>query len=136
MHDALLETLCRTTPRLRASSTAKCRPERRQHFATFAGPTQSQQHIRPLHEYVTARLVLEGGFAPDELRPHPPLRVVPGTNRLVYAPDQATSAEATILGGLKTKNVDIVATKTGIGPVLAIFLQRHDGCVQEPHEPP
>ena len=96
------------------------RAEAFRHFATFAGPTQSQQHIRPLHEYVTARLVLEGGFVPDELRPHPPLRVVPGTNRLVYAPDQATSAEATILGGLKTKNVDIVATKTGIGPVLAI----------------
>ena len=89
-------------------------------FATFAGPTQGQQHIKPLHEYVTARLVLEGGFAPDELRPHPPLRVVPGTNRLMYAPEDASSAEATILGGLKTKNVDIVATKAGIGPVLAI----------------
>ena len=90
------------------------------HFATFAGQTQSQQHIKPLHEYVTARLVLEGGFAPDELRPRPPLRVAPGTNRLVYDPDHATSTEATILGGLKTKNVDIVATKAEIGPVLAI----------------
>ena len=35
------------------------------HFATFNGPTQSQQHIKPLHEYVTTRLVLEGGFAPE-----------------------------------------------------------------------
>ena len=96
------------------------RTEAFRHFATFAGPTQSQQHIKPLHEYVTARLVLEGGFAPDELRPRPPLRVVPGTNRLVYDPDHATSTEATILGGLKTKNVDIVATKAEIGPVLAI----------------
>ena len=50
------------------------RTEALRHFATFAGPTQSQQHIKPLHEYVTARLVLEGGFAPDELRPRPPLR--------------------------------------------------------------
>ena len=96
------------------------RTEAFRHFATFAGPTQSQQHIKPLHEYVTARLVLEGGFAPDELRPRPPLRVAPGTNRLVYDPDHATSTEATILGGLKTKNVDIVATKAEIGPVLAI----------------
>ena len=96
------------------------RAEAFRRFATFAGPTQSQQHIKPLHEYVTARLVFEGGFAPDELAPRPPLRVEPGTNRLVHAPDQATNAEATILGGLKTKNVDIVVTKVGIGPVLAI----------------
>ena len=96
------------------------RTEAFRRFATFAGRTQSQQHIKPLHEYVTARLVLEGGFMPDELRPHPPLRTIDGTNRLVHAPDQATSAEATILGGLKTKNVDIVVTKDGIGPVLAI----------------
>lgn len=88
-------------------------------FATFAGRTQSQQHIKPLHEYVTARLVLEGGFAPDELRPRPPF-TMRGRKHLVHAPDQATSAEATILGGLKTKNVDIVVTKDGIGPVLAI----------------
>ena len=92
------------------------------HFATFDGPTQSQQHIKPLHRYVTTRLVLEGGFAPDELRPRPPLDVVTrrGGSRLVYAPDNATSTEATILGGLKTKDVDIVVTKEGIGPVLAI----------------
>lgn len=50
-------------------------------FADFPGPTQSQQHIKPLHEYVATRLVFEGGFAPDELRPHPPLRTVGATNR-------------------------------------------------------
>lgn len=98
------------------------RQEALEHFATFDGPTQSQQHIKPLHRYVTTRLVLEGGFAPDELRPRPPLDVVSGRGgrRLVYAPDNATSTEATILGGLKTKDVDIVVTKEGIGPVLAI----------------
>ena len=92
------------------------------HFATFNGPTQSQQHIEPMHEYVTTRLVLEGGFAPEELRPRPPLHATRrgGANRLVYAAEHATSAEATILGGLKTKNVDIVVVKDGIGPVLAI----------------
>ena len=41
------------------------------HFAVFDGPTQSQQHIKPLHDYVTSRLVLEGGFHPDQLVPHP-----------------------------------------------------------------
>ena len=98
------------------------RHEALRHFATFDGPTQSQQHIKPLHRYVTTRLVLEGGFAPDELRPRPPLDVVSerGASRLVYAPDNATNTEATILGGLKTKAVDIVVTKDGIGPVLAI----------------
>ena len=99
---------------------AASREEALRHFATFAGPTQSQQHIKPLHDYVTTRLVLEGGFAPDELCPRPPFSTVAGTNHLVHAPDQATSAEATILGGLKTKNVDIVVTKVGIGPALAI----------------
>lgn len=92
------------------------------HFATFDGPTQSQRHIKPLHQYVATRLVLEGGFAPDELHPRPPLEAGRGrhANRLSFAPERATSSEATILGGLKTKNVDIVATKDGIGPVLAI----------------
>ena len=89
-------------------------------FATFVGSTQSQQHIKPLHQYVTTRLVLEGGFAPDELLPHPPLRTIGATNRLAHAPDRATSAEATILGGLKTKKVDIVVSKDGVGPVLAV----------------
>ena len=98
------------------------RAEALRHFATFRGSTQSQQHIKPLHEYVTARLVLEGGFAPEDLLPRPPLRVIGGrgVGRLAYAHDRATSAEATILGGLKTKNVDIVVIKEGIGPVLAI----------------
>ena len=92
------------------------------HFATFEGPTQSQEHIKPLHQYVSARLVIEGGFRPDELCPHPPLAIVKerGVERLAYAPNEATSTEATILGGLKTKNVDVVVTKEGIGPVLAI----------------
>ena len=33
-------------------------------FATYAGATQSQQHIKPLHHYVACRLVLEGDFFP------------------------------------------------------------------------
>ena len=98
------------------------RQEALRHFATYHGPTQSQQHIKPLHWYVTCRLVLEGGFHPDELTPRPPFTVSRrrGGHLLHHAPDIATGSEATILGGLKTKNVDIVVDKPGIGPVLAV----------------
>lgn len=92
------------------------------HFAVYDGPTQSQQHIKPLHWYVTCRLVLEGGFLPDEIKPRPPFRVISRSGRhlLHYDQECATGAEATVLGGLKTKNVDVVASKEGIGPVLAV----------------
>ena len=68
------------------------------HFAEFEGRTQSQLHIRPLHEYVTCRLVLEGGFYPTELNPRPPLRVEQADNgwRLSYDPEATTVTEATI----------------------------------------
>ncbi len=93
-----------------------------EHFGTYTGPTQSQQHIKPLHWYVACRLVLEGGFHPDEINPHPPFTVIKERrgNALVYDPSVATSTESTILGGLKTKNVDVVVTKQGLGPVLAV----------------
>ena len=102
------------------------------HFAEFEGRTQSQLHIRPLHEYVTCRLVLEGGFHPTELNPRPPLRVEQAGNRrrLSYDPEATTVTEATILGGLKTKNVDIVAIKDGIGPVLAVSCKGMTGAVR------
>lgn len=92
------------------------------HFATYTGPTQSQQHIKPLHWYVACRLVLEGGFHPDNITPRPPFTVVTrrGENALQFAPNLATGSERTILGGLKTKDVDVVVTKEGIGPVMAV----------------
>lgn len=102
------------------------------HFAEFEGKTQSQLHIRPLHQYVSCRLVLEGGFRPEEISPRPPL-VIERTgenNRLVYDPKQSTHTEATILGGLKTKNLDIVVTKAGIGPVQAISCKGMTGAVR------
>ena len=37
-----------------------------------AGATQTSEHIKPLQRYVAARLVLEGGFPPADVRPHPP----------------------------------------------------------------
>ena len=101
-------------------------------FAEFGGRTQTQEHIKPLHSYVTCRLVLEGGFHPAELTPQPPLRVEKSgsRHRLAYDPDAATGTEATILGGLKTKNVDIVATKQGIGPVMATSCKGMTGAVR------
>lgn len=92
------------------------------HFGTYDGTTQSQQHIKPLHWYVACRLVLEGGFHPDEITPHPPFHVEKkaGKNLLHFDPSKANGSERTILGGLKTKNVDVVVTKDGIGPVMAV----------------
>ncbi|MBL6458843.1 hypothetical protein JMJ55_26275 [Belnapia sp. T6] len=93
-----------------------------EHFASYTGPTQSQQHIKPLHWYVACRLVVEGGFHPDEINPHPPFEVRQrGTERqLIFNPAKATGSEGTILGGLKTKNVDVVVTKHSLGPVMAV----------------
>lgn len=108
------------------------RQEAFRHFAQFEGRTQTQRHIKPLHEYVTCRLVLEGGFHPDEISPRPPLRVAERRSRymLAYDPDASSTAEATILGGLKTKDVDIVANKEGIGPVLAVSCKGMTGAVR------
>ena len=88
------------------------------HFAVFDGPTQSQQHIKPLHWYVACRLVLEGGFHPDELKPSVTRRR--GRNLIRFDPSNASGGEATVFGGLKTKNVDVVVTKPQLGPVLAV----------------
>jgi hypothetical protein len=92
------------------------------HFAAYAGATQSQQHIKPLHWYVACRLVIDGGFQPDEITPRPPFsfRKRKGKWHLSYDPSLAEGGEATVLGGLKTKNVDVVVNKPGLGPVLAV----------------
>ena len=92
------------------------------HFAVYDGPTQSQQHIKPLHWYVACRLVLEGGFHPDDIKPRPPFSVIRrrGRNLIHFDQSTATGGEATVFGGLKTKNVDVVVTKPQLGPVLAV----------------
>jgi hypothetical protein len=93
-------------------------------FAGFTEKTQSAGHIKPLHWYVACRLVLEGGFHPDHIKPHPPFKIRPsrrfGLPFLEFDPDQATGSEAVVLGGLKTKNVDVVVARPGVGPVLAV----------------
>ena len=84
---------------------------------------QGQDHIRPLHWYSACRLVVEGGFDPDEVTPRPPFRIEQlrgQSNLLVYDSSFAGGGEQTILGGLKTKNVDVVVSKPGIGPCIAI----------------
>jgi hypothetical protein len=86
---------------------------------------QSQAHIKPLHQHFATRLVLEGGFLPDEVTPHPPLRIetAKGENVLVFDALAANEAEQTILGGLKTKSVDVVVVKPNIGPVIGISVK-------------
>lgn len=101
-------------------------------FASHRGGTQAQQHIKPLHWYVACRMVLEGGFLPDEIKPRPPFVVSRrgGSNVLRFEPESATGGEATILGGLKTKNVDVVVDKPGIGPVLAVSCKGMTGALR------
>jgi len=93
-------------------------------FAETEG-TQSAEHIKPLHWYVACRLVAEGGFHPDEVRPHPPLVASRKSGKwlLEYDPASAAGGEQTVFGGLKTKNVDVVVTKQDIGPVLAVSIK-------------
>ncbi len=97
-------------------------------FATHNGGTESAKHIKPLHWYIACRLVLEGGFNPDHITPRPPFvfneKRVKGRKGsqfvLTHDPAAAGTGEQVILGGLKTKNVDVVLTNPRLGPVLAV----------------
>lgn len=89
--------------------------------------TQGQEHIKPLHKYFSMRLVLEGGFLPDEVTPHPPFayRYQRSGMRHILSLDKdaETRSEQTIIGGLKAKSVDVVVSKPSIGPIIAISLK-------------
>ena len=98
-------------------------------FALATHGTTSQRHIKPLHWYIASRLCLEGGFNPDEITPRPPF-VVEVTGRgshrkrtIHFDPKAGGSGELTILGGLKTKQVDVVVTKKDIGPIIAVSMK-------------
>ena len=93
-------------------------------FVTVTG-TQGQQHIRPIHRHVAIRLVLEGGFHPDEITPHPPLRLesLSGQHYLHIDASIENTGEMTVLGGLKSKDVDVVVAKQGVGPVVAVSVK-------------
>jgi hypothetical protein len=101
-------------------------------FATSTDATESARHVKPIHWYVACRFVVEGGFHPDEITPRPPIQVVERRKQkqLLYAPDAAGGGEAAILGGLKTKNVDVVVMKDGIGPVVAVSCKGMTGALR------
>ena len=94
-------------------------------FVSVPGKPQSQAHIRPLHWYIACRLVVEGGFHPDDIVPRPPfsVRFSRGGYLLVHDPESAAGGELTVLGGLKTKDVDVVVSKPGIGPCVAVSIK-------------
>ena len=94
-------------------------------FAYPTGKTQSQAHIRPLHWYVACRLVVEGGFLPDEITPRPPFEARRQRRQwlLEHAPARGGSGEQTVIGGLKTKDVDVTVAKRDIGPCLAVSVK-------------
>lgn len=87
---------------------------------------QSQGHIKPLHQHLALRLVFEGGFLPEEITPRPPV-IIDRRGRLSFDPESSSSAEQAVLGGLKSKSIDVVASKPGIGPVIAISVKGTSG---------
>ena len=95
----------------------------------IAERTQDQAHIRPLHWHIACRLVVEGGFHPDTVTPRPPFRVERSSAtrgrsfRLIYDPGAAHFSEQTVLGGLKTKDVDVLVSTRDIGPCLAVSIK-------------
>jgi hypothetical protein len=94
-----------------------------------AEATQSQLHIRPMHRHIVERLVIEGGFRPDDISPRPPLLIRNvGTGRarrhvLEFDEASARPGEQTVLGGLKTKDVDVVVSQRQVGPCLAVSVK-------------
>lgn len=87
--------------------------------------TESAEHIKPLHRYLAIRFVLEGGFRPADLMPRPPLVTDFREGRwyLSFDPESENEKEQVVLGALKSKRIDVVAIKEGIGPVMAVSVK-------------
>jgi hypothetical protein len=94
-------------------------------FVKADAGTEGQRHIKPMHWYVACRLVLEGGFRPEHIMPTPPFVVRRSRNRNFLEHDSgvATGGEATVFGGLKTKDVDVVVDIPGLGPCIAVSMK-------------
>jgi hypothetical protein len=94
-------------------------------FVLAEDGTQGSSHIDGLHWHVAARLVVEGGFHPDCVKPRPPFRVKKKGRRLLleFDPLVGERSEATVLGGLKTKDIDVVVALPGVGPCVAVSMK-------------
>ncbi|WP_141521666.1 hypothetical protein [Novosphingobium sp. PC22D] len=102
-------------------------------FARHRGKVQSLGHILPLHWYVACRLVVEGGFAPDDIRPRPPFaleEIGDGEAILHFDPELGGSGEGIVLGALKAKHMDVLVTSERIGPVLAVSCKGVTGALR------
>ncbi len=90
---------------------------------------RAQGHIKPMHQYLATRLVVEGGFLPEEVSPSPPLRSARSGARYLLEMDEdvADTREETVLGGLKTKDVDVVVAKHRVGPVVCVSVKGTGG---------
>jgi hypothetical protein len=85
--------------------------------------TQSGEHIKAVHAYCAARLVLEGGILPEWVSPRPALvstRLSNSACGLAYSEAAASRSERRVLGGIKYKAVDVTAVVNGLGPALGI----------------
>jgi hypothetical protein len=85
--------------------------------------TQSQEHIKPIHAYCAARLVIEGGFPPEWVHPKQSFSSKKITNRvyeLSANPPPKSSSEQRVLGGIKYKDIDVTVLVPGLGPALGI----------------
>jgi hypothetical protein len=96
-----------------------------QALLSFCGTakTQSGQHIKPFHAHCSNRLVIEGGFPPEWVRPCPPLVSKQGSSNrygLNYSKSAEDCSEQSVLGGMKYKNIDVTVVIPGIGPALGI----------------
>jgi hypothetical protein len=91
----------------------------------LGGPasTQSQEHIKPIHNHLSHRLVLEGGFPPEWVPPKPPYTTRRKTNlahRLAFVSGRPDTSEVRIPGGAKAKSLDVTVLHPLLGPVLGI----------------
>jgi hypothetical protein len=71
------------------------------------------------------RFVIEGGFDPASIMPRPPLAGAfrDGKWWLSFESSRVDEKEQVVLGALKSKRIDLVVAKAGIGPVMAVSVK-------------